>query len=110
MAKKIAFRNLFFAAGIINVIGAFIPLVCKSFLPPVAPLFYGRPSGPEQLIVTLGLTIAPLFSLGITIINLFLNIWIKDQFIKKVLAVSALGISILTIITVVKIVLLIGFF
>ncbi|MGA2910430.1 MAG: hypothetical protein ABSE04_01330 [Candidatus Microgenomates bacterium] len=110
MWKKIVFNNYFLAAFILNAISLLVPIVLRSFLPPVVPLFYGRPVGEGQLTTSLGLVIAPAVSILITIINLFLNLWTKDVFLKRVLAASALVISVVTVITVIKIVLLVGFF
>jgi hypothetical protein len=110
MWKKVPYRNYFLAAIIINV-GIVLSLVfLKNLLPPLAPLFYGRPVGEAQLTKTFGLFIAPGVSLLITALNLCLSLWVKDDFLKKLLAISAMVISILTAITITKIVLLVGFF
>jgi hypothetical protein len=110
MWKKVAYRNYFLAAIIINV-GVLLSLVLfRNFLPPLAPLFYGRPIGETQLTTTFGLLIAPGVSLLVTALNLCLSLWTKDAFIKKLLAISAIVISILMAITITKIVLLVGFF
>jgi len=110
MWKKLAYRNYFLAAVIINI-GVFLSLVLlRNFLPPLAPLFYGRPVGEAQLTNTFGLLIAPGASLLMTALNLGLSFWIKDNFLKKLLAISAIVISVLTAITITKIILLVGFF
>lgn len=96
-------------AIIINVGVALSLLLFKSILPPLAPLFYGRPMGEAQLTKTLGLLIAPGVGILITLLNLFLSLGIKDDFLKKLLAISAIIISVLTTITIIKIVLLVGF-
>jgi len=110
MWKKVTYRNYFLAAAILEIVTAFTVLLIKKFLPPLVPLFYGRPTGEGQLTTTLGLLIAPSASFLITISNLFLSLWVKDDFLKRILAISALAVSVLTIITIVKIVLLVGFF
>jgi hypothetical protein len=110
MWKKITFNNYFLAALILNALSLLAPVILRGFLPPVVPLFYGRPVGEGQLVSTLGLLIAPAASFLITAVNLLLNLWTKDDFLKKVLAVTALIISIVTAITVIKIMLLVGFF
>ena len=110
MWKKLAYRNYFLAAVIINI-GVFLSLVLlRNFLPPLAPLFYGRPVGEAQLTNTFGLLIAPGASLLMTALNLALSFWTKDNFLKKLLAISAIVISVLTAITITKIILLVGFF
>lgn len=110
MWKKITFNNYFLVAAVLNLLSLLAPVVLRAFLPPIVPLFYGRPTGEGQLISTLGLMIAPATALLITAINLLLNLWTKDDFLKKILAVAALIISIVTTITVIKVILLVGFF
>ena len=110
MWKKITFVNYFLAAAILNALSLLAPVVLRKFLPPVVPLLYGRPTGEGQLVPTLGLLIAPAAALLITAINLLLNLSTKDDFLKKVFAASALVISIVTTITVIKVMLLVGFF
>jgi hypothetical protein len=110
MWKKVPYRNFFLAAIIINIGVALSLTLLSSILPPLAPLLYGRPAGEAQLTKTLGLFIAPGTSLLITMLNLGLSLWVKDDFLKKLLAVSTIVISILTAITITKIILLVGFF
>lgn len=109
MWKKVIYRNYFLAAIIINVGVVLTLFLFRSALPPLVPLFYGRPMGEAQLTKTLGLLIAPGASILITILNLCLSLWVKDDFLKKLLAISAIVISALTIITIIKIILLVGF-
>ena len=109
MWKKVPYRNYFLAAIIINIVVALSLVLLKSVLPPLAPLFYGRPVGEAQLTKTLGLFIAPGASLLITILNLCLSLLVKDDFLKKLLAISAIVTSVLTAITIIKIILLVGF-
>ncbi len=110
MWKKVAYRNYFLVAVIINVTVLLSLILLRNFLPPLAPLFYGRPMGEAQLTNTFGLLIAPGVSLLMTVLNLCLSFWIKDVFLKKLLAISAIVISVLTAITITKIILLVGFF
>lgn len=108
--KETPFKGYFYAALIINFILIAMPFALKDFLPPLLPLFYQRPVGESQLISTFGLAIAPGISLVITITNTILSFTTKDIFLKKMLAVVALIVSILTAITIIKIVFLVGFF
>ena len=110
MWKKITYRNYFFAAIIINVGVALIIILLKNFLPPLAPLFYGKPVGEAQLVNSFGLLIAPGVSFLITILNILLSFWVKDDFLNKILAISAIIVSILVAITIIKIIFLVGFF
>lgn len=108
--KKISFNKYFLAAITINVLCVITILIARGFLPPVVPLFYGKPLGEGQLISNLGLLIVPAVSLIISTINLLLNIWIKDNFLKKIFAVTSVIISVVGAITIIKIILLVGFF
>lgn len=110
MAKNLAFKNLFLASVVIDVVTSLAIVILKNFLPPVLPLFFGLPTGETQLVGHLGLLIAPAAAFLLTILNLNVSLLIKDQFLKKILAVSALVVSVLIVITIVKIILLVGFF
>jgi hypothetical protein len=108
--KKVVFGNFFLSAIVINVVSCIGILILRGFLPPIIPLLYGRPEGVEQLTQPLWLFIAPGISLVITFVNLSLSNWSTDVFLKKILAVTALTVSLINLITVIKIVLLVGFF
>ena len=110
MWQKIPYRNYFLTACILNVLTLIIPFALKRFLPPVIPLLYGRPYGSEQLVSVLALAIAPGAATLVTLLNLFFSIWSSDTFIRRVLAISAVLVSALTTIAVVKAVGLVGFF
>jgi hypothetical protein len=108
--KNTVFRSFFLAAIIINAGSIAAVFLFRSFLPPVVPLFYGRPDGAAQLVQPMLLLIAPGVSMLITILNLLLSTQSKDIFLKKLLAVTAFIVSFISLITIVKIVLLVGFF
>lgn len=106
----IPFRNFFYLSLFFNIAIIVIIFLIRSFLPPVVPLFYGRPEGEGQLIPTLGLAIAPLAALVLSAVNLILTKLVKDEFIRQILIISTFLISLLTFITVIKIIFLVGFF
>lgn len=108
--KKVIFKNYFLAAIIVSLVTIVGILAVKSFLPPLVPLFYGKPAGVEQLASTWMIIIVPAISVLITIINLFISTAVKDEFVQKIVAVSAFVISVMSGITVAKIVTLVGFF
>jgi hypothetical protein len=109
MLKKLPFRGYVYSALALDLIAVLTVFLVKNNLPPVVPLLYGRPAGNEQLISTYGLILAPIAAAIITIMNIFLASYIKDEFIKKVFSVASLFVSVLATITVIKIVLLVGF-
>jgi hypothetical protein len=108
--KRITFRNYFLASGVLILLTAVGILSIKSFLPPLIPLFYGKPSGAEQLAPTWFFFIIPGVSLLIAGVNLLVNTLAGDEVVKKILAVGTLVISIMAAVTVAKIILLVGFF
>ena len=108
--KKIAFRNYFLVAGILFFLSMAGIVIARNSLPPLVPLYYGKPTGEDQLASTAFLFVVPCVSLLITIINLLINRSINDEFIKRILAVSALIVSLMTTVTITKIILLVGFF
>lgn len=108
--KDIPLKGYLYFSLFLNVLSVVSVLVAKNFLPPVAPLLYGRPEGEGQLVPTLWLLSAPLTSFVITLINILLVRLVKDAFMQKILVMSAFLLSILTTITIVKIVFLVGLF
>jgi hypothetical protein len=110
MWKNLPYKNCIYFSIAINLLSAILILVLKGLLPPVVPFFYGLPDGIEQLVPSLGLIIAPAIGLVITAINIFLCRIIHEVFLKKVLIISTAFISLLLVITNIKIVLLVGFF
>lgn len=110
LPKKVVFRNFFLAAGILSVLSIIGIIAINSFLPPLLPVFYGKPTGAEQLASTYFIFVIPGISSLITIINLFVSSFFKDILIKKILAIVSFIVSLMATITVLKIVVLVGFF
>jgi len=108
--KKTPLRGFVVAAVILNLVSIVVFLVLKGFLPPVAPLLYGRPSGETQLLPVFGLLTAPALSLLFIAVNSVLSNFTKDIFAKKLLISATLLLSLLTTITLFKIIFLVGFF
>lgn len=108
--NKMPFRNFVFFSVIIDVFLVIAVLAVRNYLPPIVPLLYGRPTGAGQLIPSLFLISAPISSIIITFLNIFLSNLTGDIFIKKILALSSFLLSVLVAITIIQIVLLVGFF
>ena len=108
--KKITFHNFFLASGILSILSIIGIIAVKNFLPPVVPLFFGKPSGEDQLASYWMLFLIPAVSILINAINLFINMSSKDVFVRKILAVSSFVIAFMAATTLVKIILLVGFF
>ena len=108
--KKIPHKGFVVASVAVGVVLAILIIIFKSYLPPVVPLFYGRPEGAEQLVSTLDLLLAPVFIILIVSLNLFVSKFVNDNFIKTILVASSFLISVLVSITIIKIIFLVGFF
>lgn len=104
------FRGYFYLSSAINLFSALAIFLTRNLLPPVVPLLYGHPEGAEQLVPKLGLLVAPAVAMIITIINLLLTRLIKNEFLQKILVLSAFLISVLAAITILKIIFLVGSF
>jgi len=106
----VPFKELVIAGFSLDFIAALLIIFLRNFLPPVVPLLYGRPGGVGQLVPELYLLIAPLAAIVLTIVNLLVMNFQENLFTRKILSASAFLISLLTTITIVKIILLVGFF
>lgn len=92
------------------IVSGLIFVIIRSFLPPVVPFFYGSPIGEKQLVPQMGLLLAPLLSLVITVFNLFLASKMQDKFVKQVLIAGSVLFSLFMAIAFVKVVFLVGLF
>lgn len=108
--KNITFYKYYLASIVLSIISTLGILISRGFLPPIVPLYYGRPIGSEQLTPNIFLFIIPAVSLLITTINIIISKSVNDEFTKKLLAISSLLISIMSAVTLVKIISLVGFF
>ena len=108
--KKVTYYKFFLVAGVLALVSILCILIAKSFLPPVIPIFFGKPTGDEQLASYWFLFTIPGISIIISTINIIVSTSGKDEFIKKVLAVGSFLISFMATVTVTKIILLVGFF
>jgi len=110
MWKKTPFKGYVYFSFGLNLILIVAILVLRDLLPPVVPLFYGLPIGTDQLISTTTLVVAPIAGLVITLTNVFISNLLSDGFLRRSLIISSGFVSLLLAITVIKIVLLVGFF
>lgn len=79
-------------------------------LPPEVPLFYGKPRGEEQLVGRVMLVLPPAVSMLIALSNAIIIRLTKDVFLKNVLLGLAVTATLLSTITVFKIINLVGSF
>jgi hypothetical protein len=108
--REIPAKEYLYASLGVDVLSVITILAVKNLLPPVVPILYGKPEGAEQLVPVLGLLIAPLAALIIGVVNLIIAYFLKGAFLKKILVLGTFLVSILSLITVLKVVFLVGFF
>lgn len=108
--NKLPYKGLVVAGLALNLAIVLLFLIVKSFLPPIVPLLYGRPIGSGQLLPDMGILLAPALSVIFIVLNTIITGRVTDEFSKKLLITSAFLISLLTSITVLKIIFLVGFF
>ena len=109
LADKIAFIKFVYTALIFNLLNVVVVVLMQKNLPPELPLFYGYTQSDQQLSTTFGLFIPGVVSLAITLVNTALSILIPNDFLKKTLSIASFVISLLFLITVLKIIFLVGF-
>ncbi|MEJ2348003.1 MAG: hypothetical protein P8Y17_02260 [Patescibacteria group bacterium] len=110
IVEKIPFKDFVGTIILINILIIALVVLVQIFLPPQIPLFYGLPEGEAQLAPSLSLIIPSLVSLVIMITNITISYFLKDEILKKFLITTAIGVSIFSIVTTIKIVLLVGSF
>jgi hypothetical protein len=95
---------------IVNLVVIVIIAIASSYLPPQVPLLYGAPKGEEQLARQSFLMVPPIMVTAITILNTLLARFIKDRFLDRVIFGFTLVTTVLSTVTVVRILLLVGSF
>lgn len=95
-------------ALVVNLLVITFILFSQNSLPPKVPLFYGRPYGGEQLAPQYFLVIPPIAAIVIALINSTIIVFLKSDFLQKVLLVTVYTITLLSTITVLKIISLVG--
>jgi len=95
---------------IINILAIISILFLQRYLPPEIPLFYGLPDTVEQLATTRSLIVPPSISTTIIIINTAICVFVKSEFLKKILMISGFATFIFSIIAIIRIVILVGSF
>lgn len=89
-------------------IAAVVITILFSKLPPQVPLYYGLPEGEAQLAPALALILPSLVSIATSIVNIMTCFFIEDEFLKKVLILTSIGVTFFATITTIRIILLVG--
>ena len=103
-------KGFIYVSIIICMFSIVFVLAIQKKLPPEIPLFYGLAEGQEQLAGSLWLILPSLTSLGIILINSLISVFWKNEFLQETLTLTSLAAAILSVITTLKIALLIGSF
>lgn len=109
--SRLHYPKLIGLALAVDVVGIGIVIFLSSkYLPPQLPLFYGRSRGEEQLAAPILLIVPLLVSLVIVFLNSIASIFLSGEFIKKVLIITALVVNLFCLVTLTKVILLVGAF
>lgn len=101
-------RNWSLALLVVNLTIILAVVLAKNLLPPVIPLFYGNPYGAQQLAPRESLILPAVAALLICLASIIIGGILKEDFIKKVLFGGMFLITILSLVTIIKIIFLIG--
>jgi O-antigen/teichoic acid export membrane protein len=91
-----------------NLLTIFVVALMQPSLPPVVPIFYGNPYGPGQLAAQWSLVLPAMSALGFCLLSILVGILNADDFLKKILFGSMVAATTLSLVTTVKIILLVG--
>jgi hypothetical protein len=105
---KLPFLKLVYLSIAINVVVIVAVLVFKKYIPPQVPVFYGLPEGENQLANMEELIIPSMASLLVILINISLASLLKNDYLKRTMIIVSLTISLLSLITTLEIVFLVG--
>jgi hypothetical protein len=105
---KVPFGKQIIMFLLINLAMILLLVFSILILPPQIPLFYGLPDGEEQLAANWLITLPNFIALFTVFINSLLATKIKDEYIKKVIVIAGFVVTIFAIITVFKILFLVG--
>lgn len=108
--ERLPLKRFYVAAFFLSLGIIIVGLISKFILPPEIPLFYGLPQSSKQLSTSIFLFIPSLISIFFTIINAYISTFIDNNYLKKVFAFSSVLVSVLSAITTLKIVFLVGGF
>jgi hypothetical protein len=108
--RKIPLIKVVYLSIILAFLNLLAPIIMQGNLPPEVPLFYGMAQGAEQLTGSLGLAIPGAISLLIITVNLALVLFIENKFLQQTLVLTSFAVSIFSVITSIKIILLVGSF
>lgn len=108
--ENLPFKKFIYVFLLLNIFTLVFIFVVISKLPPQVPLYYGLARSEAQLGTPSSLVIPCLFSLVALLINIVIASFIENDFLRKTLIIAGFAGILLSTITVIKIVFLVGSF
>lgn len=108
--SKLPHLQLIYYSIVTNVIVILGVLLLKKYIPPEIPLYYGLPEGNNQIATAEELIIPSMAALVIILINISIASVIQNEYLKRALIIVSLVITLLSLITTLEIVFLVGSF
>lgn len=108
--SKLPFLKLIYLSIFLNVFTMLGILLLKKNISPELPLFYGLPEGESQIASNEELIIPSMISLLVILINITISSVLQNEFLKRVLIIVSLIITLLGLTTTLEIFFLIGSF
>ena len=106
--KNIPLIKIVICLLLINLLTITAVFLLQNKLPPEIPLFYGRAYGEKQLVPALGLVLPSIITIIIITINALVSTQLEEKLLHQILITTSIVATILSLITTIKIVLLVG--
>ena len=91
----------------VNLVVLLLLILKRDIIPPFVPLFYGKPTGEEQLAPNIFLIIPTVSALVILVINTILSKSQSDPFLSQIFIGLSITMTVLSVITTMRILFLI---
>lgn len=85
LVKRLPYAHAVLTFSVLNLLLIILVFIIKNNLPPVLPIYFGLPSGNEQLGPSEALAFLPLAGLIVTFINTAILAFTQDKFLQQVL-------------------------
>jgi len=108
--EDIPFKKFLYVSAVINIVTISFVVISRKYLPPIVPLFYGLAKSESQLAPNIYLVLPNTLASLILFLNILMTFLFENDHIKKTLIVTPFIVTILSTITTIKIIFLIGSF
>lgn len=102
------FKHLIAFLVVLQILAVIVIVINKPNLPPVVPLFYGMPTGSQQLAPVNYLFLLPGLTLGIMAIAAVMAQYVHDKFIDTIMIGVMVIANILSLFSLLKILSIVG--